>query len=85
MTPTTHPGNKPKPEGFHVRVLLRGDTIEVRGFRGDRPFLRPRVMSRSLVLDARRHGQDLVGDMIDGILRDIERRETRAAARPPRA
>jgi len=56
-----------------VRVLPSGNDYEAWIFRGNRAIKRGARVNRRLALDASRLGQDVVGEMIDAVLRNIER------------
>lgn len=69
----------PKPLQLSTRSSQKGDEIVVwlKG-NGTRPR-RIGSVNRALAVDARRHGQDLVGDLVDTALLEADRRP------PPRS
>ncbi|MBX9943366.1 MAG: hypothetical protein K2Y40_04730 [Reyranella sp.] len=60
-------------QGDEIVVWLRGKGLRPR---------RIGSVNRRLAADARRHGQDLVGDLVDEALREVDRQTLPRAARP---
>ena len=58
---------------IYVRVMPCGNDYEAWIFRGNRAIKRGARVNRRLALDASRLGQDVVGEMVDTVLRSIER------------
>ncbi len=78
--PTAKP--LPDPLRLSTRRSEKGDEIVVWL---DGPGLRPRrigSVNRRLAADARRHGQDLVGDLVDMALLEADRRDGPRSSRP---
>ena len=57
---------------FFIHVQSRGEDHEIWFFEGERPIKRAARVNRLLALDAMRHGQDLVGEIIDILQCGIE-------------
>lgn len=77
LAPAKRPGAPRDP----LRLSTQGDEIVV-WVDGTGP--RPRrigSVNRRLAADARRHGQDLVGDLVDEALREADRRTLPRSAR----
>ena len=64
-----------------LQLSTRGDDIVVWLKGAGRRPRRIGSVNRWLVMDARRHGQDLLGDLVDTALLEADRR---LAPRPPR-
>lgn len=62
-----------------VHAIARKERIELWLYRGDRPVRQQAALPKALVLDAGRHGQDLIEDSISALLRDIESRRVGVA------
>ncbi|CAN5712088.1 hypothetical protein BH11PSE3_BH11PSE3_26150 [soil metagenome] len=76
MRATPQPRRRPSrpKDPLRVCVLQRGGNIEAWLFRRRRPLRLKASISAALVNDARRYGQDLVEELVGGVLHDIERR-----------
>ncbi len=78
--PSKRPAGRPDPLRLSTRSGEKGDEIVVwLDGKGTRPK-RIGSVNRALAADARRHGQDLVGDLVDSALLEADRK----APRPPR-
>ena len=79
--PAKRPGALPDPLRLSARRGDKGEEIVV-WLEGTGP--RPRrigSVNRRLAADARHHGQDLVGDLVDEALREVDRQTLPRSAR----
>jgi hypothetical protein len=81
---TSHDRVSSHSPSFSVRALVKKDLVELWLYRDGRPVKRHTTLLRRFVLDAWRHGQDVIEDAISTILLDIEsRRSTVLRGRRP--
>ena len=76
----------PRPAAsVYPRLIRKTDHMEVRLMRGGRTIQRIGSVGIPLALDALRHGEDVVADLLDEARRALERRQParRPAARSP--
>lgn len=67
------------PPSLSVHAVARKERIELWLYRGGRPLRQQVALPKALVLDAGRHGQDLIEESISALLHEIESRRIAVA------